>query len=200
MRPLALQLLRRTAAYALLFALLVWLGPKLLTSFGLLGPSLDEEIAAAERLLHAARSYGAVEGEPAYARSAQALARAREAARRQERWPARRAIAEARENAIDAQRLALATRDETRRTAQRVVSEVDRGLNELEDLYADVRKAIDKQEADRLFALMKSTRQRSAGLFLLYEEQNYAKVVAGEKEIKELLASTRQQLQAARRG
>jgi hypothetical protein len=47
---------------------------------------------------------------------------------------------------------------------------------------------------------MKTTRQRSASLFLLYEEQSYAKVVAGEKEVKELLAKARQQLEAARRG
>jgi hypothetical protein len=200
MSPLALQLLRRIAGYALVFALLLWAAPKLLTGLGLLGPGLDDEIAAAERLLHAAKSYGAAESEPAYLRAAQALQRAREAASRNERWQARGAIAEARENAIDAQRLALATREESRRTAQRVLSEVDRGLNELEDLYSDVAKTIDKKEADRLFALMKTTRQRSASLFLLYEEQNYAKVVAGEKEVKQLLAETRQQLQAARRG
>jgi hypothetical protein len=129
-----------------------------------------------------------------------ALQKAREAAGKGERWPARRAIAETREHAIDAQRLALATREEARRAAQRVVAEVDHGLNELEDLYSEVRKTIDKREADRLFALMKTTRQRSATLFLLYEEQSYAKVVAGEKEVKQLLAETRQQLQAARSG
>jgi len=200
MSPLALQLLRRIAGYALVFALLLWAAPKLLTSVGLLGPGLDDEIAAAERQLHAAKSYGAPESEPAYARASQALQRAREAASRNERWQARRALVEARENAIDAQRLALATREESRRSAQRVVAEIDRGLNELEDLYTDIRKTIDKKEADRLFALMKTTRQRSASLFLLYEEQNYAKVVAGEKEVKQLLASTREQLQAARRG
>ena len=200
MSPLALQLLRRIAGYALVFALLLWAAPKLLGGLGLFGPSLDDEIAAAERLLHAAKSYGAPESEPAYVRAGQALQRAREAAARNDRWQARRAISEARENAIDAQRLALATREESRRTAQRVVNEVDHGLNELEDLYSDVSKRLDKKEADRLFALMKTTRQRSATLFLLYEEQSYAKVVAGEKEVKELLAATRQQLQAASRG
>ena len=200
MSPLALQLLRRIAGYALVFALLLWAAPKLLGGLGLFGPSLDDEIATAERLLHAAKSYGASEAEPAYARAAQALQRAREASSRNERWQARRAIAEARESAIDAQRLALATREETRRTAQRVINEVDRGLNELEDLYSEVSKTIDKKEADRLFALMKATRKSSATLFLLFEEQSYAKVAAGEKEVKELLAQTRQQLQAARRG
>lgn len=194
MRPLALLLLRRVAGYALVFAVLLWASPKILTSFGILGPSLEEEIQSAERSLTAARSYGAPETEPAYARAAQALVRARQAAARNERRQAKRAIAEARENAIDAQRIALATREESRKAAQKVVADVDHGLNELEDLFSDVRKRADKKEVDRLFALMKSTRQRSAALFLFFEEQSYAKVVAGEKEVRDLLASTRQEL------
>jgi flagellar biosynthesis GTPase FlhF len=198
--PLALLLLRRAAGYALVFAVLLWASPKILTSFGILGPSLDEEIASAERSLIAARSYGASEQDPFYARAAQALIRARAAVARNERWQAKRAIAEARENAIDAQRAALATREESRKAAQKVVAEIDRSLNELEDLFADARKKVDKQEADRLFALMKSTRQRSAALVLFFEEQSYAKVVAGEREVRELLASTRQELLAARGG
>lgn len=194
MSPLALLLLRRAAGYALVIAVLLWASPKILTSFGILGPSLEEEIQSAERSLTAARSYGAPETEPAYARAAQALVRARQAAARNERRQAKRAIAEARENAIDAQRIALATREESRKAAQKVVADVDHGLNELEDLFSDVRKRADKKEVDRLFALMKSTRQRSAALFLFFEEQSYAKVVAGEKEVRDLLASTRQEL------
>lgn len=200
MSPLALLLLRRATMYAVVFAALLWATPKLLTSFGILGPTLDEEIESVERSLVAARSYGAPVTEPAYARAAQALLRAREAAGRKERWQAKRALAEARLDAIDAQRVALATREESRRAAQKVVAGVDRAINELEDLYSDVQKRVDKKEVDRLFALMKSTRQRSAVLVLAYEEQNYAKVVAGEKEVRELLASTRQELIQARAG
>jgi hypothetical protein len=198
--PLALSLLRRAAGYALVFAVLLWAAPKILTSVGILGPTLEEEIAGAERSLAAARSYGCPEQHPLYTRATQALERARAAAARNERWQARRAIAEARENAIDAQRVALATREESRKAAQKVVAEIDRGLNDLEDLYSDARKHVDKKESDRLFALMKSTRQRSAALVLLFEEQSYAKVVAGEREVKDLLASTRSQLLAARAG
>jgi hypothetical protein len=198
--PLALLLLRRAASYALVFAVLLWASPKILTSFGVIGPSLDEEIAGAERSLTAARSYGCPEQHPLYVRAAQALVRARAAAARNERWQAKRAIAEAKENAIDAQRVALATREESRKAAQKVVAEIDRGLNDLEDLYSDARKRVDKKESDRLFALMKSTRKSSAALVLLFEEQSYAKVVAGEREVKDLLASTRQELLAARGG
>ena len=200
MSPLALLLLRRATIYAVVFAALLWVTPKLLTSFGILGPTLDEEIESVERSLVAARSYGALVTEPAYARAAQELLRAREAAGRSERWQARRAVAEARLGAIDAQRVALATREESRREAQKAVAVIDRALNELEELYSDVQKRVDKKEVDRLFGLMKSTRQRSAVLILAYEEQSYAKVVAGEKEVRDLLAATRQELIQARAG
>ena len=200
MSPLALLLLRRATIYAFVFAALLWATPKLLTSFGILGPTLDEELDSVEHSLLAARSYGAATTEPTYARAAQALLRARAAADRKERWQAKRAIAEAREGAIDAQRVALATREESRRAAQKVVQGVDRAINELEDLYSDVQKRVDKKEVDRLFSLMKSTRAKSAVLFLSYDEQSYAKVVAGEKEVRDLLASTRQELIQARTG
>lgn len=198
MSPLALLLLRRATIYAIVFVVLLLGVPKLLSFFGILGPSLDEEIASVERSLLAASSYGAPATEPAYARAAQALSRARETASRKERWQAKRAIAEARENAIDAQRVALATREESRRAAQKVVTEVDRALNELEDLFPEARNRTSTQEAERLFSLMKTTRQRSALLFLSFEEQGYDKVVAGEKEVRDLVASTRQELIRAR--
>jgi hypothetical protein len=200
MSPLALLLLRRATIYALVLAVLLVVGPKLLTAFGILGPSLEEEIESVERSLLAARSYGASEAEPTHARAAQALARARAAASRRERWQAKRALGEARESAIDAQRAALAAREESRQAAHKVIGEVDRALNELEDLFGEVRKRVDKKESDRLFSLMKATRQKSAALFLLFEEQSYAKVVAGDKEVREILASTRQQLLEARAG
>ena len=94
--PLALLLLRRATGYALIFAVLLWASPKILTTFGIMGPSLDEELASTERSLAAARSYGATEQDPSYARGAQALARARAAAAKNDRWPARSALAEAR--------------------------------------------------------------------------------------------------------
>jgi hypothetical protein len=198
MSPLALLLLRRATLYALVLAVLLIAGPWLLTSFGLLGPSLDEEIDSAERSLIAARSYGA-EGEPALLRAVAALGDARAAAARGERFRARRALKLARENAILAQGAALAAREDARKAAQKTIAEIDRALSELEELYSQASKRVDKQESDRLFALMKTTRQRSAALFLLFEEQGYPKVLAGEEEVRELLASTRQSLLEAGR-
>jgi hypothetical protein len=197
MSPLALLLLRRATIYALVLAVLLVAGPWLLTSFGLLGPSLEEEIESAERSLLAARSYGAGEGEPALARAVTALAEARAAAARRERWQAKTAIRTARESALEAQRAALATRAESRKAAQKIVAEIDRALNELEELYGQASKRVDKKESERLFGLMKSTRQESAALLLLFEEQSYAKVQAGEKQVRELLASTRRELAGA---
>lgn len=198
MSPLALLLLRRATVYALVLAILLATVPRLLTWFGVMGPSLEEEIAGVERSLQAARSYGASASEPGYARAEKALGVARELAGRGERWGAKRAIEQARQAALDSQKAALATRDEARRMAQKAVSEIDRTLNELEDLYAEVAKLVEKQEAERLFSLMKTTRQRSATLFLFFEEQGYDKVIAGEPDVRALLASTRAELMAAR--
>jgi hypothetical protein len=194
MSTLALLLLRRVTLYAVVFAVLLGTLPRLL------GPSLEEEIVSAENSLGAAQSYGAKPDEASYAGAVGAIAKAREHAARKERWPAKRAIAEARAAALDAQRVALATREESRRGAQKTVNEIDRQLNELEDLYADVVKKVEKKDTERLFALMKSTRQRSAELLLLFEEQSYEKVLAGAAEVRPILASTRAELAAARAG
>jgi hypothetical protein len=158
MSPLAVLLLRRIGLYALVLAALILAGPPILTTFGVIGPSLEEEIDAAARSLQAARSYGAQESEANYLRGSQALERARQHAARKERWQSRRAIAEALASAIEAQRAALATREELRRSAQKVVSDVDRQLNELEDLFTDASKVVGKEESARLFGMMKSVR------------------------------------------
>jgi hypothetical protein len=198
MSPLALLLLRRVTLYAVVLAVLLATVPRLLTAFGVLGPSLEEEIGSAENSLGAARSYGAKADEPAYKRAAEAIAKAREHAARSERWPAKRALGEAREAALEAQRVALATREESRRGAQKTVNEIDRQLNELEDLYGDVVKQLEKPEAERLLAMMKSTRQKSATLILLFDEQGYEKVLAGAADVRSILAATRAELLAAR--
>jgi hypothetical protein len=200
MSPLAVLLLRRIGLYALVLTALIVAGPPILTTFGVIGPSLEEEIDAAARSLQAARSYGAQESEANYLRGSQALERARQHAARRERWQSRRAIAEALESAVEAQRAALATREELRRSAQKVVGDIDRQLNELEDLYTDASKVVSKEETARLFGMMKNVRTRTAALFLASEEQNYAKVTAGENDARQLLAEARKELIAARAG
>jgi hypothetical protein len=199
MSPLALALLRRGALLALVLAAALAVVPRALSFFGILGPSLEEEIAGVERSLDAARRYGAEESEPGYARARAELARARSLASRGERFATKRAVAAAREAALAAQRAALTGREESRRLAQRVVSETDRQLNELEDLYAQVTRDLAKPERDRLFSLMKRTRQQAAGAWLAFEEQNYRKVLAEEQAINAVLAAARRELGVAPR-
>jgi len=200
MSPLALALLRRAAAYALLLAVLLALVPRVLGFFGLVGPSLDEEIAGVERSLAAAQVYGAEEAEANYARARRALAAARELQGRGDRFGARRRLAEARTDAISAQRVALTTREQSRRAAQKVVAEADRRMNELEDLYEQVTRDLDKPTVSRLFSLMKATRQKAASQWLAFEQRSYGRVLADERDVLDALDAARLELRAAQAG
>jgi hypothetical protein len=198
MSPLSLLLLRRAALYALVFAVLLLTVPRLLTAVGVLGPSVDEEIAAVEGMLQAAQAYGARVGDPDFGAATQALDRARAAATRSERFSAKRALVEARDHAIRAQRAALATHEEARRQAQKVVLETDRAVNELEDLYSEATRGLDRQATSRLLSMMKATRQKAASLWLAFEEENYDRVMEDEPAVREVLRAARTELRAAR--
>src|SRR5262245_22666933 len=115
MSPLALQLLRRIAILALSLAVGLAVVPRLLTQLGLIGPSVDEEIALASRAVEAALSYGAKPGQIPFDAAMQELHEARELAGRGHGQAARHAARRAEARAIEAQRYALATRDERRR-------------------------------------------------------------------------------------
>ncbi|MGE0454357.1 MAG: hypothetical protein AB7O37_16380 [Vicinamibacteria bacterium] len=200
MSPLALALLRRAAAYALLLAVLLAVVPRLLGFLGWIGPSLDEEIAGVERSLAAAQTYGAEETEANYAQARATLAAARELQRRGERFQAKRRLAEARSAALSAQRVALTSREQSRRAAQKVVAETDRRMNELEDLYGQVTRDLDKPTVSRLFSRMKATRQKAAALWLNFEQQSYGRVLADERAVIEALDAARLELRAAQAG
>jgi hypothetical protein len=198
MSPLSLLLLRRAALYALVFAVILLTVPRLLTAIGVLGPSVDEEIASVEGMLQAAQAYGAGAGDPEFGAATQALDRARAAAARSERFSAKRALVLARDHAIRAQRAALATREEARRQAQKIVLETDRAVNELEDLYSQATRGLDKQTTSRLLAMMKATRQKAASLWLAFEEGNFDRVVEDEPAVREVLRAARSELREAR--
>src|SRR5262245_49183818 len=72
-RRVAVLLLRRIAIAAIAASLLLWLGPRVLTELGLLGPSVEEHIAAADRTLRAAESYGATRATPSFVEAAATL-------------------------------------------------------------------------------------------------------------------------------
>jgi hypothetical protein len=197
MSPLTLALLRRAAIYAAVAAALLLTVPRIFGFFGVLGPGPEEELAAVERALDAARSYGALPDEPHYARAAQAVDAARALVEQKDRWRSRRAIQDARELSIAAQRVALANREESRREAHKAVLEIDRLVNDLEDTYAEATRGMSKDEQARLFSRMKSARQKSAALFLAFDEGNHTRVLDQEKLAREALAAAKAELLAA---
>jgi hypothetical protein len=199
MRPLALHLMRRVALYALIVAFLLVAVPWVLTELGVIGPTPEQHVAAAARVLDAARAYGATEEQPAFRAGLEALGRARQLAAGQRAREARRAAAEAREHGVEAQRVALAVREETRRHAKRISDAADARLNELEDLYEQAAVGKTKQETAPLLSLMKRARQAGAGLFLAYEQEDYGRVVGGEKAAFDVLAEADTALKRARK-
>jgi hypothetical protein len=198
MRPLALYLLRRLALYALLLAALVALVPWALREAGLIGLSAAEQISSADRVIQAARTYGAAEASPELVRAEKALAEARKCAASGDRRGARRAAQAARSNGIAAQRAALAAQEDLRSRARAVVSLTDDRLNELEDLYAEATPGKDKATVSSLLSLMKASRQEGAALFLAYEEGDYSRVVLSAPAAETNLEAARKTLIRAR--
>jgi hypothetical protein len=190
MSPLLVHFLRRIALFALFLAAAALAGPPVLRELGLLGPHADELIAAAERSLVAARRYGADDGMPAVQEANRRLAEARALVQGGDRRRARREAKAAAAQAIVAQRQALARRELDRRRAEVIAGDVDRMLNRLDDLYAQVGPGADQARAGQLRSLLKSGRQTGAALILAFEQKNYPRVI-GEAP------ATRKALEAA---
>ena len=199
MSPLLLSALRRLTAYALGLAVVLVLVFKVLPAFGVLGPSAEEEVDAAARALETARAYGATDDTPALLAGRGELERARALAAAGEGRRAKQAAKAARARGIEAQRVALVNREESRRQAKLVVARIDRTLNDLEDVYADTTPGLDKATVSGLFSLMKKAREAGATLVLAFEQGNFHKVIEDEKETAELLLSVRDSVKAAKR-
>ena len=199
MSPLAVQILRRVAVYSVALTVLLAVVPPLFVEVGLLGPGVRGEIEAAERAVAAARAYGAKDDEPALGAALTELQRARDLAGRGHEREGRHAALRAQESAVKAQRTALAGREESRRRAHKVVEEVDRAVNDLEDLYAAMTPGLEKPALSRLFSLMKNARQTGGGLVLAYEQGSYEKVLADERGVKDVLDSVGNELKKAKR-
>lgn len=198
MSPAVLQLLRRLSASALVIAALLVGLPRLLGELGVLGPTAEDAVGQAARAVEAARTYGARPDDPAFKAAQDALERARDLARRSQDREARRAAAHAGEQAVRAQRVALVQRDRDRRDAERVVKDLDRQLNGLEDLYASVIVGLDKVTASRALSLMKEARQTGARLFLAYEEGSFGTVLAEQEKTRAALDTAARDLRALR--
>ena len=198
-RLFVIMLMRRVAAYALSIAALIWAVPKFLIEFGVIGPTPDETISAAERALDAARTYGATPDIPAFAAAQKELDRARALAAQNHGRDARHAAKEAQHLAVEAQRQALVRRDETRHQAEVIYNDLDRQVNELEKLYSSVTPGLPKSEVSELLSLMKATRVVTGAVFLAHEREDFQGVVDGDAKAREAVAQMRARLEAARR-
>jgi hypothetical protein len=199
MSPLTLQVLRRLTIYAAVLSILLVAAPPLLTRVGWLGPSVDERLARAQRALDVARAYGADPQQADFREAQELLARARQATQRGAGRGAQVEAERARAQAIEAQRRALAERDELRRQATRIVEELDAQLGTLDSLYGQVAPQQTKPEAARLLTLMKQSRATGAALFVAFEQRDYRTVVVRAPEVRAALAAARAQFEAARR-
>jgi hypothetical protein len=193
MNPLTMALLRRVAVYALALAGALLALPAALTELGVIGPTAEETIDSAGRALYAARVYGA-ESTPEYAAAARELDEARKLARAGSERSARHAALRASESAVAAQRAALLRRDDERRRAEAIINDVDKQLNDLESLYDAVTPKVDKPVVSRLLSQMKEARKAGGGLFLAFEQGNYAKVLDDQPAAQAVLTATREAL------
>ena len=198
-RVFILLLLRRLTIYALVASVLIWAVPRLLVEFGVIGPSPDETIAAAERAMEAARTYGATPDMAPFAAAQKELERARTRAAQNHGREARHASKRAQDLAIEAQRLALVRRDETRHHAELVYNDLDRQVNELEKLYSSVTPGLEKTQVGELLSLMKATRVVTGTVFLAHEREDFQGVVDGEARARAAVAQMKSRLEAARR-
>jgi Domain of unknown function (DUF4398) len=193
------RLLRRIAVLALLLAAALFLVPRTLYHFGLLGPSTADRIAAARRAVQVARGYGArAQDIPDMAAAERNLAAAEALAAKGSDHDARHAAEEALQLAGQAQQTALVNREGLRLRAKRVVDTLDQRVDELEDLYSANSKGVGADRARHLFSRMKQTRAASAALVLAWEQQDYRTVVEGEAKALEVLDEMKGELQARR--
>jgi hypothetical protein len=198
-RVFIILLLRRLTIYALVAAALIWVVPRVLLEFGVLGPSPDETIAAAERALEAARSYGATPDMPPFVAAQKELERARSLAAQNHGRDARHASKHAQNLAIEAQRLALVRREERRHQAELIYNDLDRQVNELEKLYSSVTPGLEKTQVGELLSLMKATRVVTGTVFLAHEREDFEGVVEGETKARAAVTQMKSRLEAARR-
>jgi inorganic triphosphatase YgiF len=196
-RRAAVILLKRIAVAALLAAVALVGLPRLLGALGVIGPSAAERIAAAERTLAAAGSYGATDALPAYASATRELAQARQRLAEGRGHDARAAADRALAEAIDAQRAALIESEQLRRRAQAVVDELDDRVNALEDRYDKITPGLSRPAVAALLSSMKETRQAAGAVFLAWEQQQPRRVLAGEPAARRAIEATERVFAAA---
>jgi hypothetical protein len=200
MSPLALELARRMSWFALACAIVLLAVPRVASELGLWGQSVEDEIAAAERALHTAKEYGAGEETAPFAAARAGIEHARERVRQGEEWRARRAARAAAQQAIEAQRAALTGHETARRQSATVAIEIDRRLNELEALHAELSVGVDKPTSSAMMSIMKEARRKGAGVLLSIEEGDYRRATEQQEAALATLEAAKQRLRDARGG
>lgn len=195
-QPHTLQLLRRLSALAFLAALAILLAPRLLAYFGLIGPSAQDRIAEAERMLRAAESYGASPDTGPLAAARQELEAARKlnaaGSHREARAAALRAVAQA----TQAQAAALVREGDAEKRAHEVVEDLDDQVNELEGMFDQVSPDLSREQRSALLKNMREARMSAASVFLAHDEKRFADALAHEQQARGALARTRTALEA----
>jgi hypothetical protein len=194
----ALRLLRAITIFALVVSALLWAGPPLLTELGLIGPTPEERVRTAERALTVARSYGGA-SLPETLSAERECDHARELAKGGHGREARRVAEQALVLATEAQKQALVRRSDAQQRAEVIYNDLDRQINDLEKLYSAVTPGMEKEQVGQMLSLMKVTRQSAGTVFLAYEQQDWGGVVKGEPNARQVISSTRDALQAARK-
>lgn len=196
-QPHTLTLLRRLSALALATSVILLVAPRLLAYFGLIGPSVEDRIAEAERAVRAAESYGAKPDATALAAARQELETARRHAAEGNPRAARAAAARAGERAKEAQATALVEEGDAERQAHAVVEDLDGQVNELENVYEALSPSLTREGRSALLRKMRAARKAAASVFLAHDEKRFADALAHEAEARRVLSETRAALEAA---
>jgi hypothetical protein len=188
------RLLRRVAVACLVLAAALLAVPRALVHLAILGPSTTQRLDAARQAVGVARSYGATSDLPAMAAAEREMASAEALEGRGEHHEARHAAERALSLAGDAQQAAIVRRQGQRIRAKQVVEQLDRAVDELEDLYNTHVKGLDRARQKELFSDMKRARAAAAALVLAWEQDDYPTVLEGESQAKAVIASVKQHL------
>jgi hypothetical protein len=191
-----MRLLRIIAAIALVSAAVIFVVPRVLFHYGVLGPTTAQRVSAARQAVEVAHKYGATAAEvPALAAAERELAAAEALVARGEEHDARHAAERAQSLAGAAQQAALVGRDAQRIRAKEVIDGLDRRIDELEDLYSARSKGVGPERARHLFSRMKQARAGAAVLVLAWEQEDYRTVIAGEGRALAVIDEVRRDLQ-----
>jgi hypothetical protein len=191
-----LRLLRRIAVVALVAAALLLTVPRALYHYGFLGPGSAQRVAAARQAVQVARGYGARADIPAMAGAERELAAAETHLAQGRGHEARDAAARAQELAGQAQQAALIARDAMRVKAKLVIDNLDRRIDELEEVYSTKSKGVGPDRSRHLFSRMKHARATAAVLVLAWEQEDFDRVVQGEAGAVAEIESVKKDLQS----